>query len=508
MSWLIGLFMMTILALIHAELGAAYPVAGGTARYPYYAFGSLAGFIAGWTTFLQAIAIAPIEVTASIDYVNAFTAAQWHFNMIAADGGLNAAGSIVAAVLMLIFCVINLVGAKFLSESNTGLVIWKTAVPLLTVVLLMMLSFNPGNFVAGGGFLTMGWHGVFSALPIGVVFALQGFEQATQMAGEAENPQRDVAKAIILAMAIGGAIYLLLEVAFIGALKPENLLHDWSNPLGLSGDDALQAKYGPYYSIFMSLGLVWMAVVIVIDAIISPFGTGLIYIGTTARISYALGLPRAMTAVSGRGVPWIAVLVASVIGYLILLPRGQGWQQQVSVVTGATAFMYAFAPISLRVLNVIDPKRPHPYRAPLPGVLLPFGFACGSLLIYWGGWDATWKIILCLLFGAVLYAIAGFGFRSKAVDTSNVRWTSAIWMSVWLGGLALLSFLGNFGDSDSVPMNPRHYLPADWDSLIVLVFAIAVFYLAISMPQPAEKAIAAIEADLNSSEISGVSMHH
>lgn len=510
-SWIIGLVMMTVLALIHADLGAAYPVAGGTARYPYYAFGAFTGFVAGWVTFIQAIAIAPIEVVASIDYTNAFTSKYWALNMLNGDGTLSTVGLVIAALLMAIFCAINLLGAKVLSESNTGIVLWKIAVPVLTIIVLLLISFNPGNFVAGGGFIAngLGWHGVFAALPIGVVFSLQGFEQATQMAGEAENPQKHVAKAIILAMAIGGAIYLMLEVAFIGALNPAHLATGWSNPLGLSGDDLVQAKFGPYYSIFLASGIGFMAVIIIIDAIISPFGTGLIYIGTTARISYALGLPRAVTVISSRGVPWIAILVATILGYLLLLVPGAGWQQLVALVTGATAIMYSFAPISLRALEKIDPERNHPYRSPFQTILLPFGFACGSLLIYWGGWDATWKIMASLVLGFGIFGFAG-AMGSKAIDIANAQWRSLIWIGIWLGGLALLSLLGNFGDgSDSSPvlMNPRHALPEDWDAVIVIVFAVAVFYLASGMPQPAEKAIKAVEADLGASEISGISVH-
>ncbi|WP_206305607.1 hypothetical protein [Actinacidiphila soli] len=42
----------------------------------------------------------------------------------------------------------------------------------------MSLTFRTSNFTAGGGFAPYGTHGVFAALPAGVVFALQGFEQA------------------------------------------------------------------------------------------------------------------------------------------------------------------------------------------------------------------------------------------------------------------------------------------------------------------------------------------
>src|ERR1700745_126223 len=47
-SWVLGGAAVVLLALIHAELGGMFPVAGGSARFPHYAFGSLIGFSAGW----------------------------------------------------------------------------------------------------------------------------------------------------------------------------------------------------------------------------------------------------------------------------------------------------------------------------------------------------------------------------------------------------------------------------------------------------------------------------
>src|SRR5713101_9748659 len=43
LGWVIGGVAVIILALVHAELGAMYPVAGGTARFPHFAYGSIAG---------------------------------------------------------------------------------------------------------------------------------------------------------------------------------------------------------------------------------------------------------------------------------------------------------------------------------------------------------------------------------------------------------------------------------------------------------------------------------
>ena len=89
-----------MLALVYAELGAAYPVAGGTGRFPYFSHGPLAGFSAGWASWLQAVAIAPIEILAAITYVNSISAVNEHFAMLHADGPnaglLNARGLVVA----------------------------------------------------------------------------------------------------------------------------------------------------------------------------------------------------------------------------------------------------------------------------------------------------------------------------------------------------------------------------------------------------------------------------
>ena len=44
-AWVIGGVAVVVLALIHAELGAMYPVSGGTARFPHFAFGSRRGHV-------------------------------------------------------------------------------------------------------------------------------------------------------------------------------------------------------------------------------------------------------------------------------------------------------------------------------------------------------------------------------------------------------------------------------------------------------------------------------
>jgi len=462
-SWVLAAFMLSLLALVHAELGASYPAAGGTARFPRFVFGPLAGFTAGWMAWLQAVTIAPIEVEATLSYVDHISWVSDRVNIVAVDGTLTPAGLLLATLFMLVFTVINLVGVKAMAETNGVAVVWKTAIPLLTVVVLVLLAFHPSNFTAGG-FAPYGAHGVFAALPAGVVFALQGFEQAIQMAGEARHPQRDVSRAVLASMAVGAIIYLLLEVAFIGALAPADLAHGWANPVG-KGD------FGPYATLAVAAGAGWLAALLYIDAVISPAGTGLVYLATSSRLSYALGrekeLPTRLARVNLRGVPATSIILAFIVGLIAFLPF-PSWQSLVGLVTSATAIMYAFAPVSLYALRQRDPDRPRPYRLPAYRVLSPAAFVSANLIIYWSSYEATWRLALALLLGLAIFAVNRM--RLPAADRGPLDARSAAWVWPWLIGMLVIGYFGRYGGSNAIPNW--------WDLVVVAVFAIVIYEVA------------------------------
>jgi amino acid transporter len=191
LSWALASVVIILLVPVHAELGAAYPLAGGTARWPRLAFGSLGGFTAGWLAWLQAVTTAPIEVEASLSYL----AYKWH-GLVTTTGAPTRTGLGVAAALMLLFTVINVLGVQWWARSNQLAVLVKIAVPLLTFLVLIMVSFRLSNFTIGGGFAPYGVSGILGAVPV-AVFALQGFEQAAQIGGEARDPQRNIPRAMI-----------------------------------------------------------------------------------------------------------------------------------------------------------------------------------------------------------------------------------------------------------------------------------------------------------------------
>ncbi|HSN30887.1 MAG TPA: APC family permease, partial [Kofleriaceae bacterium] len=482
-SWMLAAAMLSLLALTYAELGAAYPVAGGSARFPYYCHGPSAGFTAGWASWLQAVFIPSIEVLAALTYINSVGWVHEHFNMLTPDGLLNGLGIAMAVLMMVAFTAINLMGAKFLSDSNIGVVLWKAAIPLLACVVVASTHFDTKNFHRGGGFMPFGFHGVFAALTGGIVFGLQGFEQAVQLAGEARDPKRDLSRAVITAMAIGAVLYSLLQLVFIGGLEPKDILTGWHNPLGTD-----PSAYGAWYTLALAIGVGWLAKALLIDAIISPAGTGIVYVGTSARLSYALGeereIPSRLASTNKKGVPVFSIGVAFVVGCLAFGPF-KSWNALVSVVTSATAIMYGFAPISLAALHRLDPDRPRTYRMPAPRVILRLAFCSANLIIYWGGFHITWKLALAMVVGLGLFAVGAMREKTGAQDKLRSSW----WMLLWLAGHVLIGYLGRYGDGAA-------YVLPEWiDIAVVVVFALGVFELALGTTLSREDCRAAIAKD-------------
>jgi len=241
-----------LLALVHAELGSMYPVAGGSARFPRYAFGGLAGATVGWIAWLGAVTTPPIQVEAALQYSTHW--AGWLTHTTAAGTTyLTWPGYVVAVALMGVFTAINALGVRRLAQSNNLIMMWKVAIPFLTVATLLILSFRSSNFTAAGGFAPFGAYGVLSAISTGgIIFAYLGFEQAIQLGAESANPRRNIPFAVIGAMLVGVVLYILLQVAFLGALHPSNLSHGgWATV-------TFAASAGPFAGLATVVGAGWL----------------------------------------------------------------------------------------------------------------------------------------------------------------------------------------------------------------------------------------------------------
>ncbi|GMA58584.1 hypothetical protein GCM10025858_30870 [Alicyclobacillus sacchari] len=257
MAWIFGAIAVLLIGLVYGELAAAIPRAGGFVRYPDYTHGSLVGFLIGFASMMAYSSVAGVEAEAVRGYMSSYVP-----GLEDASQNVTMWGYLLQIALLVIFFLINYWSVNVFGKINTIVTLLKFIVPLLTIILLLV-HFHPHNFAVGGA-SPGGVHGAMQALTAGgLVFAFLGFRQAVDFGAEARNPQRDIPRAIIIAVIGASTIYILLQISFIGAVPASHLAQGWSGVNFKS----------PFANLLETLGLGWAAVIIYADAILSPSGT-------------------------------------------------------------------------------------------------------------------------------------------------------------------------------------------------------------------------------------------
>ncbi len=477
-SWVIGGVAIIILALPHAELGGMYPVSGGTARFPHYAFGGVAGASFGWFAWLNAATVAPIEVSAMLTYAGHYGFAKdW---IDPETSVLSTTGIIVAVILMAILTAINFLGVRRLAATNSAATWWKIAIPLLTILVLAIANFDTSNLTAANGFNPGGLHAIFAAVSTaGIIFSYLGFEQADQLAGESANPKRDVPFAIIGSVVLGTIIYILLQLVFLFALPKSAIGDTWDQ----AGDGLYTTFTGPFAEIATLLSIGWLAAIIYIDAIISPGGTGLIYTTGSSRLAYGLArngyVPAVFEWTNKRSVPWAGLIAAFVTGCICFLPF-PSWQSLVGLITSASVLMYGGAPLSLGAFRRRLPDAHRPYRLPAAGFVSPLAFVVANLIILWTGWDTIWKLGVTILVGYAIL-VGNRVFRLNP-HKPTLDWKAASWLIPYLIGMGVIVYFSTFG-----PKGDDALIPFGWDAVVVAIWSLVVYYWAMAVALTTEQ---------------------
>ncbi len=461
LAWVIGGILTLFMAMPFVELSSTIPEAGALVRYPQYSHGSLVSFFTGWAVWLSYVVVPPIEAEASVQYANTYI-----HGLYSASGTLTPVGILIAAVLVVVFFYINYLGVRVFARANAVATVFKFVVPALTMILLIVAGFHGGNFTAPqhGGFAPFGAQGVMTAIAVGgVAFAYQGFRQAIDMAGESRNPHRDVPRAVIYSLIIAIVLYTLLQVAFIGSLSPSDLAHGWAK-INFSS---------PFASLAVALNLGWLAVLLYVDAFVSPSGTGLVYEASSARVLYAMPKngygPKALLDIHPKlGVPHVALIVSLVVGLLALLPF-PAWSLLVGIASTLAIISYILGPVSAMVLRRTGAHLHRTVRLKGLHAWSILGFIAGMLIIYWTGWPNDLYIGLGLVVGLLIYA---YYFMKNKLPIEDLR--SGVWLIVLTVFMVLISYLGstNFGG-----INVIKY---PYDLLVVIVAAVGFFYWGIA----------------------------
>lgn len=480
LAWVMGAIAIFLIGLVYAELSASMPEAGGVVRFPHYSHGSLASFVVAWANYLTYAATAAIEASAATNY------ASYYIHSLAGPSGLTPLGTIVGIVLLGVFYVINGFGVSFYGWVNSVLTIAKLVTPILAIVVFLLVDFHSGNFSSsqGGGWFPSGVKGPFTALAsAGVIFAFLGFRQVVDLAGEVKNPGRSIPRVLFAVLATVSVLYILLQVAFLGAVPAGMLTHGWARLL-LKSPLASLAHVG---------GLQWLAIIILIDAVISPSGAGLAFAASGPRVAYAMQkngyFPEWMGRISVRfHVPSLALVTSFIIGVVFLLPI-HSWQTLADIIASLTLFTYTIAPVSAVVLREECPTMHRPYQVRSLRVVAPIAFVVGSLIMYFNGWPLTGQVMIPVGVGLLLYVY----YASKGEFSVKRDIGSALWLMSWVVFELIISFMGSFGG--------KHWIHGPWDVLIVVVGSLIAYYWGITSRQSVTKPLKVGTPEPISSEV-------
>lgn len=103
-------------------------------------------------------------------------------------------------------------------------------------------------------------------------------------------------------------------------------------------------------------------------------------------------------------------------------------------------------------------------------MLAPASFAAATLIVYWGGWETTWKLLVDIGIGFVVFAfnqVRGRGIKRADLDVRTLSW-----LAPYLIGLLLLTFYGQFKGG-------RAALPFGVDLAVVAAFALIIYPFAV-----------------------------
>ncbi|MEM3036405.1 MAG: APC family permease [Thermoplasmata archaeon] len=462
LSWVIAGIIVILMALTFMEVSTAFPLAGGSTPIAEMSHGKLAGFLAGWGAWLSDIMTPPIEAIAMVTYLSFFVK-----GLVNKSGTLLPLGYVIAIITLVIILIINLQAVKIFGNITSAIMIWKWAIPALAAITLITLALHPTNFIAYGSFY-QGYSGIFGALVLGgIVFSFEGYRAAINMAAEAKHKDY-IWKSVIIAVVLVLTLYIVLQIAFIGAI-------DWTfagvtpgNWGALSSSTLLS---GPFAEEASAVGLGWLVVILMIDAVISPLGAGISYFAYPARIFQSMAeygyAPKTFADLhQKKKIPAKALILGFVVG-LAFLYEFPGWHLLVGILTSTLVIAYVIGPASINVLRRTAPNVERLFVLKGAKIIAPIAFIFTFLIVYWSTWPLTGEVVAVVLAGLIMFA---YYYHKNGFSVEDIK--SGLWMVVLLIIVAILSYIGpsNYGGLNLIQF--------PYDFIIVGLVALIFYYWA------------------------------
>jgi amino acid transporter len=238
---------VTLIILCFAEVGSRFDATGGPYLYAREAFGSLVGFEVGWLQWLARITAFAANINLLVGYLGFF----WP------SAGAEPWRSVIITAVVALLTFINIVGVRNATVFGNLFTIGKL-IPLVLFIAAGLFFINSGNY----SFAAQPSYGDFSTSVLLLIYAFTGFEMSVIPAGEVQNPQRNIPFALLTAIGLIAALYILIQVVCIGTLpglaaSKRPLVDASNNFMGTAGASIILA--GAMISIIGNLSLLILA---------------------------------------------------------------------------------------------------------------------------------------------------------------------------------------------------------------------------------------------------------
>ncbi|GAA4861429.1 amino acid permease [Saccharopolyspora rosea] len=382
------------------EMAVTDPVPGSFGDYAAKHLGPLAGFLTGWTYAFEMVVVCLADVTALGVYMGFWFPDVprwiWVLGAVFVIGGANLLGVRVFGELEFWFSLIKVVAV-------IAMIVGGIAILVLAYV-HGDASVGVHNLWSHGGFLPAGGSGFVLSFAV-VLFAFGGTEIIGITAGEAEDPQRTIPRAVNT-VPVRVLLFYVLALAVIMSVTPWN---------------AISSSGSPFVQIFQHLGLSSAATVlnvVVITAALSAinsdvFGAGRMLYGMAQR-GHA---PAVMQRVSRNGVPWMTVVVMTVallVGVLLnYLVPDQVFEIIASLATFATVWVWLMILLAqYRARRRMSPEQVAALRFGVPlwpyGQIATIAFMVGVVVLLAFAPDTRVALVVGVVWVALLAVVHRF----------------------------------------------------------------------------------------------------
>lgn len=463
-SWIIGFVVIGSIAYNYIEIGTMFPQSGGMSNYAQYTHGSLLGFIASWANWVSLVTIIPIEAVSAVQYMSSWPWSWAKFTTgLMKDGSISNAGLMAVFVIIIIFSLLNYWSVKLLTSFTSLISVFKLGVPLLTIIMLMISGFDTGNYGhTAGQFMPYGSAPIFAATTAsGIIFSFNAFQTIINMGSEIQKPEKNIARGIAISLTLSAVLYIVLQSTFITSM-PSDMIHEngWS---GINFNS-------PFADMAILLGLNWLAILLYMEAVVSPFGTGVSFVAVTGRVLRAMEknghIPKFLGKMNEKyNIPRVAIIFNAIIS-MLMVSLFRDWATLASVISTATLVAYLTGPTTVISLRKMAPNMHRPFRANLLKFMAPFSFVMASLAIYWAMWPTTAQVILIIILGLPIYFFYEYKMNWK---NTKKQIGGSLWIILYLIVLAALSFIG------SKEFNGMNWIHYPYDFVVIIIIAL-IFY--------------------------------